>query len=194
MIMLAGVRRAKQRRAGEPGSGRHGRFGSLGGEEARPDVLVRVGTHPASRVDELVPANFLKELLLEVSEPATEPAAAPVTADPAGDADVPALTRSTTSPSVGRLRSLDGVRPLKGETYRTGAECVDRPRCVPQILLDLIVDARPFRMLLAHSSARAFLLYEAELRLRNRHLEDVVIRITVLNRGSWGELSFAARD
>ena len=91
-------------------------------------------------------------------------------------------------------RSLDGVRPMNREPSRTCAECIDRARCVPQIRLDLIVEERPFRMLLAHSSARAFLHYEADLRRRDRHIEDVVTKITVLNRGSWGELLFAARD
>lgn len=49
-------------------------------------------------------------------------------------------------------------------------------------------------MLLAYSSARAFLVYEAELRQRGHRIEDVVTKITVVNRGSWGELTFAAWD
>ena len=93
-----------------------------------------------------------------------------------------------------KCRSLDGVRPVTGDTQRTCAECPDHGRCVPQVRLDLIVDRRPFRMLLAYSSARAFLIYEAELRQRGRRIEDVVTKITVINRGSWGELLFAAWD
>lgn len=93
-----------------------------------------------------------------------------------------------------KCRSLDGVRPITGDSNRSCAECADRSRCVPQVRLDLIVDRRPFRMLLAYSSARAFLVYEAELRQRGRRIEDVVTKITVVNRGSWGELRFAAWD
>lgn len=77
----------------------------------------------------------------------------------------------------------------------------DRARSAPsalaaclQVRLDLVVDRRPFRMLLAYSSARAFLVYEAELRQRGHRIEDVVTKITVVNRGSWGELTFAAWD
>lgn len=93
-----------------------------------------------------------------------------------------------------KCRSLDGVRPITGDSDRSCAECADRSRCVPQVRLDLIVERRPFRMLLAYSSARAFLVYEAELRQRGHRIEDVVTKITVVNRGSWGELRFAAWD
>lgn len=93
-----------------------------------------------------------------------------------------------------KCRSLDGVRPVTGDSTRTCAECPKRSGCVPQVRLDLVVDRRPFRMLLAYSSARAFLVYEAELRQAGRRIEDVVTKITVINRGSWGELSFGAWD
>jgi hypothetical protein len=87
-------------------------------------------------------------------------------------------------------RSLDGVRPLSGSD-RTCAECPVRDRCTPQVRLDLFVDAQPFRLLLAHSSAKNFLVYEAELRQRSVPLEHVIHRIDVINRGSWGELRFS---
>jgi len=45
-----------------------------------------------------------------------------------------------------------------------------------------------------YSSARAFLVYEAELRQRGRQTEGVLTKITVVNRGSWGELRFSAWD
>lgn len=91
-------------------------------------------------------------------------------------------------------RSLDGLRPITGDTNRRCVECEARERCTSQVRLDLIVDRRPFRLLLAYSSARAFLTYEAELRLRRLAIEDVLTRITVINRGSWGELRFSSRD
>lgn len=93
-----------------------------------------------------------------------------------------------------KCRSLDGLRPLTGDLSRSCADCTDRARCVPQARVDLIVDRRPFRMLLAYSSARSFLVYEAELRQRGRRIEDLVTKITVVNRGSWGELRFSAWD
>ena len=91
-------------------------------------------------------------------------------------------------------RSLDGLRPVTGDTDRVCVECEARARCKPQVRIDLIVDRRPFRMLLAYSSAHAFLGYDAELRQRRVAIEDVVTKITVVNRGSWGELRFSARD
>lgn len=91
-------------------------------------------------------------------------------------------------------RSLDGLRPITGNTDRTCAECEARARCTPQVRIDLIVERRPFRLLLAYSSARAFLEYEAELRLRRVAVEDVLTKIAVTNRGSWGQLRFSSRD
>lgn len=91
-------------------------------------------------------------------------------------------------------RSLDGLRPVTGDTRRACAECAQRSRCTPQVRIDLIVDRRPYRLLLAYSSARAFLEFEAMLRQRPVAIEDVVSRIHVTNRGSWGELRFSTRD
>jgi hypothetical protein len=93
-----------------------------------------------------------------------------------------------------KCRSLDGLRPVGKGRGPTCAECADRSRCVPQVRLDLIIERRAFRLLLAHTSARAFLVFEAELRQRGRRAEDVTTKMTVVNRGSWGELRFAARD
>ncbi len=85
--------------------------------------------------------------------------------------------------------SLDGLSPLSAP-HRHCAECQRRARCTPQVRLDLFVDARPFRVLLAHTSAKNFLLYDAQLRQRSIALEQVLHRIAVLNRGAWGELRF----
>jgi hypothetical protein len=91
-------------------------------------------------------------------------------------------------------RSLDGVRPVTGDTDRLCHDCQARPRCTSQVRVDLIVDRQPFRLLLAYTSARAFLLYEAELQRRRVAIEHVITKITVVNRGTWGELRFSARD
>lgn len=91
-------------------------------------------------------------------------------------------------------RSLDGLQPVTGDTDRVCRECEARERCTPQVRVDLIVERRPFRLLLAYSSARTFLAYEAELRQRRVAIEHVLTKITVVNRRTWGELRFSARD
>lgn len=91
-------------------------------------------------------------------------------------------------------RSLDGIRPLSASQQRTCAECRLRTRCTPQVRLDLLVDTQPWRLLLAHTSAKSFLLYEAQLRERGIELYEGLHHMTVINRGSWGELRFARPD
>lgn len=89
-------------------------------------------------------------------------------------------------------RSLDGLQPVTGDTNRTCRECDARQRCSSQVRVDLIVERCPFRLLLAYSSARAFLVYEAEMRQRGVQIEDVMTKITVVDRRTWGELRFSA--
>ena len=43
-------------------------------------------------------------------------------------------------------------------------------------------------------SARAFLVYDAELRQRRVAIEDIITKIAVVNRGPWGELRFGSWD
>ena len=89
-------------------------------------------------------------------------------------------------------RSLDGLQPVTGDTNRTCRECDARQRCTSQVRVDLIVERWPFRLLLAYSSARAFLVYEAELRQRRVKIESEMTKITVVDRRTWGELRFSA--
>ncbi|MBK8101380.1 MAG: hypothetical protein IPK26_30220 [Planctomycetes bacterium] len=89
-------------------------------------------------------------------------------------------------------RSLDGLRPVTGDKDRTCVECTARQRCTAQVRVDLIVERWPFRLLLAYSSARAFLGYEAELRQRRVEIEHVITKITVVDRRTWGELRFSS--
>ena len=84
-------------------------------------------------------------------------------------------------------RSLAGIRPT-AEDQRTCAECRLRTRCTPQVRLDLLVDTQPLRLLLAHTSAKNFLLYETQLHQRGVAIYDGLHRLSVINRGSWGEL------
>lgn len=91
-----------------------------------------------------------------------------------------------------QCRSLDGVKPISGDE-RQCADCKLRSQCTPQVRLDLIIDRQAFRLLLAYTSARRFLVYQAELQQRGIALEDVIHRIEVVDRGSWGELRFSSR-
>lgn len=91
-------------------------------------------------------------------------------------------------------RSLDGVRPITGDRERRCALCADHDRCTPQVRVDLIVERAAYRLLLAYTSAKAFLAYEGELRQRQVAIEHVLTKITVVDRGRWGELRFSALD
>lgn len=86
-------------------------------------------------------------------------------------------------------RSLNGIAALSS-LDKVCASCPDRPRCTPQICLDLLHQSAPCRLLLAFTSAKNFLLYDARLRSAGMSVEDVLTRVRVVNRGSWGELRF----
>jgi len=84
-------------------------------------------------------------------------------------------------------RSLDGVRSLTG---RECASCPERSGCTPQILVDLEIDRLPYRLLLSFTSAKNFLLLVDRLRRESRPVEGARVRVRVVNRGRWGEVSF----
>ncbi len=86
-------------------------------------------------------------------------------------------------------RSLDGVAALT-DSDKICANCEDHEKCTPQVRLDLIVERCAYRCLLAFTSARNFLEYEARLRGDRVDLNAAIHAITVVNRGSWGELRF----
>ena len=90
-------------------------------------------------------------------------------------------------------RSLDGVHSAS-HTGRRCAPCEKKNDCTPQVRLDLFVDAGAFRLLLAHTSARNFLAYEGDLRVKNVPLDQPLHRLEVVNRGSWGEIRFSCKD
>jgi len=89
-----------------------------------------------------------------------------------------------------RCRSLDALRSLS-HPERDCAQCNLRTRCTPQLRLDLIVERQAWRLLLERSSAQHFLDYHARLHRRAVALEDIVHRLAIINRGSWGELRFS---
>lgn len=84
-------------------------------------------------------------------------------------------------------RSLDAVQSLKGKRCST---CPDLKHCTPQVRLDLLAQDRPWRLLLAYTSAKNFLLYAADLKVARVAIEQVTTRMTVTGRGSWGEVRF----
>ena len=88
-----------------------------------------------------------------------------------------------------QCRSLDALHPL-GDPARNCRDCRTKAQCTSQLRLDLFVENQPFRLLLAYTSAKAFLLYETDLGQRGIAYEDIIHRISVINRGSWGELRF----
>ena len=83
-----------------------------------------------------------------------------------------------------------GSKVKGGERLRRN--CRTKAQCTSQLRLDLFIDNQPFRLLLAYTSAKAFLLYEADLGQRGIAYEDIMHCISVINRGSWGELRFCS--
>jgi len=84
-------------------------------------------------------------------------------------------------------RSLDGSKSLKGKRC---SNCLDRKHCTPQVRLDILCSKAPYRLLLAYTSAKNFLLYARGR--ASADLEKQETRISVVDRGTWGELRFWA--
>jgi hypothetical protein len=89
-----------------------------------------------------------------------------------------------------RCRSLDAIRAID-DAKRLCSLCDERARCTPQIRIHLVFRAKPYRILLAYTSAKNFLFYATEIRHHGLELPNVVTTIRLLNRGTWGELRFA---
>ncbi len=86
-------------------------------------------------------------------------------------------------------RSLDGIHALS--TNKNCAACLSRKICTPQICLEIIYQGVPWRLILAYTSARNFLLFDSTLKKKGIALEDSTIRIAVRDRGRWGEVYFS---
>jgi hypothetical protein len=52
----------------------------------------------------------------------------------------------------------------------------------------------PYRLLLAHTSARNFLAHDGNLTAKQIPLDSPLHRLEVVNRGSWGEVRFSCED
>ncbi len=88
-------------------------------------------------------------------------------------------------------RSLDGIISIKEEN--DCASCVDRKDCTAQIYLELTIDAVPYRLLLAYTSARNFMQFASRIGKQGLDLKNTRILIAVRDRGRWGELCFIAK-
>ncbi len=86
-------------------------------------------------------------------------------------------------------RSLDGIHALS--INKSCAACLSRKTCTPQICLEIIHQGVPWRLILAYTSARNFLLFDSTLKKTGIILEDSTIRIAVRDRGRWGEVYFS---
>jgi hypothetical protein len=90
-------------------------------------------------------------------------------------------------------RSLDAVKAIK-DANKLCQQCVDRDHCTGQVRLDLLFENCPYRLLLAYTSAKNFLLYTGKLAEKKIEIQTTDTKIVVVNRGSWGELRFCLAD
>ena len=90
-------------------------------------------------------------------------------------------------------RSLDAVKAIK-DANKLCLQCVDRDNCTGQVRLDLLFENCPYRLLLAYTSAKNFLLYTGKLAEKKIEIQTTDTKIVVVNRGSWGELRFCLAD
>ena len=90
-------------------------------------------------------------------------------------------------------RSLDAVKPI-GNPEKLCQQCPDRGQCTGQVRIDLLFENCPYRLLLAYTSAKNFLLYTGKLVEKEIEIQTTDTKIVVVNRGSWGELRFCLAD
>jgi hypothetical protein len=90
-------------------------------------------------------------------------------------------------------RSLDAVKAIK-DVNKPCQQCPDRDHCTGQVRLDLLFENCPYRLLLAYTSAKNFLLYTGKLVEKKIEIQTTDTKIVVVNRGSWGELRFCLAD
>jgi hypothetical protein len=90
-------------------------------------------------------------------------------------------------------RSLDAVKAI-ADPEKHCQQCLDRDHCIGQVRLDLLFENCPYRLLLAYTSAKNFLLYTGKLAEKKVEIQTTDTKIVVVNRGSWGELRFCLAD
>ena len=86
-------------------------------------------------------------------------------------------------------RSLDGVVAVTDSTKRCD-RCPQVDSCTPQVRVDLVVEGRPHRLLLAFTSANNFLGYVSRLEVQQVAVDAVRHELLVVHRRGWGEVQF----
>lgn len=86
-------------------------------------------------------------------------------------------------------RSLDGVAAI-GDPEKVCNRCSKASSCTPQVRLDLVVEGRPHRLLLAFTSAKNFLTYAGKLDAQKVAIDDGQHELLVIPRRGWGEVQF----
>lgn len=86
-------------------------------------------------------------------------------------------------------RSLDGVVAVTDTTKRCDS-CPQVDSCTPQVRVDLVVEGRPHRLLLAFTSAKNFLAYVGRLEAQRVALDSIRHELLVVPRRGWGEVQF----
>jgi hypothetical protein len=87
-------------------------------------------------------------------------------------------------------RSLDAAVSVT-HVGRRCDDCVFAKECTGQVRVDLLADGKPYRLLLAYTSAKNFLIYEAELREHHVPIEDIAHQLDVVDRRTFGEIRFS---
>jgi hypothetical protein len=90
-------------------------------------------------------------------------------------------------------RSLDAVKAIE-DAEKLCQQCLDRNHCTGQVRLDLLFENCPYRLLIAYTSAKNFLLYTGKIAQQKLEIQTIDTKIIVVNRGSWGELRFFCAD
>jgi len=86
-------------------------------------------------------------------------------------------------------RSLDGVAAVTDSDRRCD-RCPQADSCTPQVRIDLVVEGRPHRLLLAFTSARNFLGYVGRLEVQQVAVDAIRHELLVVPRRGWGEVQF----
>lgn len=90
-------------------------------------------------------------------------------------------------------RSLDAVKSIN-DPKKLCQQCSDRNQCTGQVRLDLLFENGTYRILLAYTSAKNFMIYTAKLADMKLEIRTIDTKIMVVNRGSWGELRFGRKQ
>lgn len=85
-------------------------------------------------------------------------------------------------------QSIDGFSSLA--TAKPCRVCRDQSRCIPQIVLYVLVGDTPCRIALNHTSVQNYFKYRRRLVDQDHKLADVVTVLTVASHDSWGEIQF----